>query len=70
MFSDLLFVLLHVSAIIFMFSTSANQGKVQSSIAEVVGSNPTRSLSFILGKYVLNGACPRHLSDRRSYDNF
>src|SRR5215212_6395297 len=31
---------------------------------------PTRSISFLLGKYVLNGACLMHLSDRRSYDNF
>jgi len=40
MFSDLLFVLLAVSAIIFMFS-SPKPEKIQSGIAEVVGSNPT-----------------------------
>jgi hypothetical protein len=45
MFSDLLFVLLAVSAIIFMFS-SPKPEKIQSGIAEVVGSNPTRSIFY------------------------
>jgi hypothetical protein len=54
MFSDLLFVLLAVSAIIFMFS-SPKPEKIQSGIAEVVGSNhPTRSISFYEGATVLN----------------
>jgi hypothetical protein len=50
MFSDLLFVLIAVSAIIFTFS-SPKPEKIQSGIAEVVGSNPTRSIFINLVKY-------------------
>jgi len=51
MFSDLLFVLIAVSAIVFTFSTGPKPEKIQSGIAEVVDSNPTRPISFNLVKY-------------------
>jgi hypothetical protein len=52
MFSDLLFVLIAVSAIVFTFSTGPKPEKIQSGIAEVVDSNhPTQSISFNLVKY-------------------
>jgi hypothetical protein len=51
MFSDLLFVLLAISAIIFTFSTGPKPEKIQFGIAEVVGSTPTQSISFNLVKY-------------------
>jgi hypothetical protein len=53
MFSDLLFILLAVSAIIFAFS-SPKPEKIQSGIAEVVGSNPTRSTFYYDITTVLN----------------
>jgi len=35
-------------------------------IAEVVGSNPTRSISYYEGTTILNQACSRELSDKFS----
>jgi hypothetical protein len=46
MFSDLLFVLIAVSAIVFTFSTGPKPEKIQFGIAAVVDSTPTQSISF------------------------
>ena len=53
MLSDLLFVLLAVSAIIFMFS-SPKPEKIPSGIAEVVGSNPTGPLFTVVQLWYWN----------------
>jgi len=74
MFSDLLFVLLAVSAIIFMFS-SPKPEKIQLGIAEVVGSTPTLSIFISQGNYgiksrLIFGYCPtKPTSDARLLPN-